>query len=85
MPSPKHILTKNGHSRSFKVICFSLNEESLRATGRNAMHCMRRYNAALQDLLSAKSDAFIWKSAMRDISSEQKESVSMLYECIMNT
>ena len=35
------------------------------------MHCMRRYNAGLRDLLSAKFDAFIWKSAMKDISSEQ--------------
>jgi len=51
--------------------------------GRNDMHCMRRYNAGLPDLLSAKSDAFIWKSAMKDVSSEQKQSVSMLYECTM--
>jgi len=28
--------------------------------GRNALHCMRRYNAA-------KFDAFIWKFAMKDI------------------
>ena len=40
--------------------------------GRNVMHCMRRYNAGLPDLLSAKFDAFIWKSATKDISSEQK-------------
>ena len=51
--------------------------------GRNVMHCMRRYNAGLPDLLSAKFDAFIRKSAMKDISSEQKQSVCMLYGCIM--
>jgi len=50
--------------------------------GRNVMHCMQRYNAGLPDLLSAKFDAFIWKSAMKDISSEQKQSVCLLYECI---
>jgi len=27
----KHILTQNDHSRSFKVICFGVNEEPLRA------------------------------------------------------
>jgi len=47
------------------------------------MHCMRRYNAGLPDLLSAKFDAFIWKSAMKDISCVQKQSVCLLYECIM--
>jgi len=34
--------------------------------GRNALQCMRRYNAGLSDLLSAKFDAFIWKFAMKD-------------------
>jgi len=47
------------------------------------MHCMQRYNAGLPDLLSAKFDAFIWKSATKDISNEQKQSVCMLYGCIM--
>ena len=51
--------------------------------GRNAMHCMHRYNAGLSDLLSAKFDAFIWKFATKDISCEQKQSVNMLYKFIM--
>jgi len=42
---------------------------------------MRRYNAGLSDLLSAKFHAFIWKFATKD--SEQKQSVSMLHEYIM--
>ena len=29
LPSPKHILTQNGHSRSFKVIYFGIIEEPL--------------------------------------------------------
>jgi len=29
MPSPKQILTQNNHSRSFKVIYFSVNKEPL--------------------------------------------------------
>jgi len=37
MPSPKQILTQNGHSRSFKVICFGVNEEPLRG-------CIVQYN-----------------------------------------
>jgi len=30
LPSPKHILTQNGHARSFKVIYFGMIEEPLR-------------------------------------------------------
>ena len=49
-------------------------------TGRNALYCMRRFNAALSDVLSGKFDAFVWKYALKDISVQQEQSsVSLLH------
>jgi len=41
MPNPKHILTQNDHSGSFKVICFGVNEKPLRG------YVVQYYNCGL--------------------------------------